>query len=79
MRLCIQHYPSYQSISDTVSVSGRYGVERSWLTIHNWIQKTELQQTDEKRPDHIVLDETVIQLDDQRYWPYAAVDPETNE
>jgi len=23
--------------------------------------------------------ETVIQLDDQRYWLYAAVDPETNE
>jgi Transposase and inactivated derivatives len=32
-----------------------------------------------RSPDHIAVDETVIQLNDEQYWLYAAVDPETNE
>jgi putative transposase len=30
-------------------------------------------------PNHIAVDETVIQLDDERWWLYAAVDPTTND
>jgi transposase-like protein len=30
-------------------------------------------------PDHVAVDETVIQLNDEQYWLYAAFDPETNE
>ena len=30
-------------------------------------------------PDHIVIDETVIQVNDERHWLYAAIDLETNE
>jgi transposase-like protein len=30
-------------------------------------------------PDHVAVDETVIQLNNEPYWLYAAVDPETNE
>jgi transposase-like protein len=47
--------------------------------VHNWAQKADLQPTDGASPDHVALDETVIQLNDQRYWLYAAVDPVTNE
>ena len=32
-----------------------------------------------RSPDHVAVDETVIQLNDERYWLYAAVDPQTNE
>ncbi len=31
--------------------------------------------TDGTDPTHAVIDETVIRLDDDRYWLYAAVDP----
>ena len=29
-------------------------------------------------PNHVAVDETVIQLNSERYWLYAAVDPNTN-
>jgi len=32
-----------------------------------------------KSPDHVAVDEAVIRLNDELYWLYAAVDPETNE
>lgn len=43
------------------------------------MQKAGLQPTEGKSPDHIPVNETVIQVDAQRYWLYAAADPVTNE
>ena len=67
------------SVSDTVSVLEQFGVERCRSTVHNWVQKANLQPTDGKQPNPVAVDETVIRLNDQQYWLYAAVDPETNE
>ncbi len=67
------------SHSDTVSTLEKYGVKRTESIVHDWVQKAELQPTEGKRPDHVALDEPVIQLGDQRYWLYAAIDPKTNE
>ena len=41
--------------------------------------RTDLQAESNQNPDHVAVDKTVIQLDDEKYWLYAAVDPETNE
>ncbi|USZ67467.1 IS6 family transposase [Halorussus salilacus] len=79
MKLSIHLHAAGLSLSDTVSVLEKFGVERCRSTIHNWVQKADLQPTDGKNPNHVAVDETVIQLNDQRYWLYAAVDPETNE
>ncbi|QCS44959.1 IS6 family transposase [Natrinema versiforme] len=79
MRLSIQLHLAGLSLSDTVSALERFGVERARSTIHNWVQKADLQLAAGKQPDHVALDETVIQLDDQRYWLYAAIDPKTHE
>ena len=79
MRLSIQLHLSGLSLLDTVSVLGIFGVERARSTVHNWIHKADLQPTSEKNPDHVAVDETVIHLNDDQYWLYAAVDPETNE
>jgi transposase-like protein len=43
------------------------------------VQNADLQPTSNAAPDHIAVDETVIQVNDERRWLYAAVDPETNE
>lgn len=43
------------------------------------MQQTDLQLTSDAEPNHIAVDETVIQIDDERNWLYAAVDSNTNE
>ena len=48
-------------------------------TLHNRAQKADLHPTSDAATDHIAVDETVIQVDDEHRWPYAAVDPETSE
>ena len=79
MRLSIHLHLGGLLLSDTVNVLERFGVDRARSTVHNWMQKAELQPADGKSPDHVAVDETVIQLTDERYWLFAAVDPETNE
>jgi transposase-like protein len=79
MKLGIQLYLTGLSLSNTVSVLEIFGVERARSTVHNWVHKADLQPESGRSPDHIAVDETVIQLDDEQYWLYAAVDPEANE
>jgi transposase-like protein len=79
MKLSIQLHLAGLSLSNTVSVLELFGVERARSTIHNWVQKAELQPQDGQSPDQIAVDETVIHLGDEQYWLYAAVDPKSNE
>ena len=79
MKLSIQLHLAGFSLSNTVSVLEIFGVERARSTVHNWVHKADLQPESGKNPDHVAVDETVIQLNDEQYWLYAAVDPETNE
>ncbi|MFC4406007.1 IS6 family transposase [Haloarchaeobius iranensis] len=79
MKLSIQLHLAGLSLSNTVSILELFGVNRVKSTVHNWVDKADLQPEDGHSPDHVAVDETVIQLNDERYWLYAAVDPETNE
>ena len=56
-----------------------FDIQYARSTIHNWVHKANLQPDSGKNLDHVTVYETVIQLNDERYWLYAAVDPETNE
>ena len=67
------------SLSNTKQILDSLGVERSRTAIHNWVQKADLQPDSDAELNHIAVDETVIQVNDQRHWLYAAVDPETSE
>ncbi|AGB30226.1 transposase [Natrinema pellirubrum DSM 15624] len=78
MKLGIRLHLAGLSLSDTISILERLGVERCRSTVHNWVQKADLQPLDGANPDHVAVDETVIQLNDERFWLYAAVDPATN-
>jgi transposase-like protein len=42
------------------------------------VRKADLQPANGARPDHVAVDETVIQVNDQRCWLFAAVDPDMN-
>ncbi len=79
MKLGIQLHLSGLSLSNTVSILEIFGVERARSTVHNWVHKADLQPESGRSPDHVAVDETVIRLNDEQYWLYAAVDPETNE
>ncbi len=79
MNLSIQLHLSVLSLSNTVRVLEIFGVQRARSTVHNWVHKADLQPESGKDPNHVAVDETVIQLNNEQYWLYAAVDPETNE
>ncbi|QCW03441.1 IS6 family transposase [Natrinema pallidum] len=79
MKLSIQPHLAGLSLSDTVSILELFGVNRVKSTVHNWVRKADLQPEDGQSPDHVAVDETVVRLNTEQYWLYAAVDPETNE
>jgi len=77
MKLGIQLHLAGLSLSNTVFILEIFGVSRARSTVHNWVHKAELQPEAGRNPDHVAVDETVIRLNDEQYWLYAAVDPET--
>ncbi|MDF9748570.1 IS6 family transposase [Natrinema salsiterrestre] len=79
MELGIRLHLAGLSFSNTVRELEKFGVERSRKAVHDWVHKCDLQPAVDENPNHIALDETVIQLDEYRYWLYTAVDPETNK
>ena len=79
MKLGIQMHMAGLSLSNTISVLDELGVQRSRKAVHDWVQKADLQPTSGKAPNQVAVDETVIRINDQQYWLYAAADPETNE
>ena len=79
MKLSIQLHLADLSLLDTICVLELFGVDRVTSTVHNWVHKADLRLADGHSPDHVAVDEIVLQLDDERYWLSAAVDPETNE
>lgn len=76
MKLGIRLHLTGFSLSDTVSVPDMLDVDRCRTTGRNWVQKANLQPLDEKL-DHVAVDDTVIQLNDDRDWLYVAADPDT--
>jgi transposase-like protein len=78
MKLGIQLHLAGLSLSNTISILDMLGVDRCRSTVHNWVQKADLQPAGGADPDHVAVDETVIQLNNERFWLYAAVDSETN-
>ncbi len=79
MKLGIQLHLAGLSLSNTVSILEIFGVERARSTVHNWVHKADLQPEPDRNPDHVAVDETVIRLNNEQYWLYAAVYPKTNE
>jgi len=75
----IQSHVAGLSLSNTVELLDCLGVQRSRKAIHDWAQKADLQPESGKSPNQIALDETVIRINDQQFWLYAAADPPSNE
>jgi putative transposase len=78
MALGIQTHVAGLSLSNTVDLLDALGVQRSRKTIHDWVQKADIQPDAEQSPNHVALDGTAIRINDEQYWLCAAADPETN-
>lgn len=58
----------------------RYILRKTHKTpANNWVTQADLQQTDGCRPNHVMVDEIVIKLNDKQYCLYAAVDTKINK
>jgi len=66
------------SLREVSKYIDKYGIDRSHVAIHNWVQKADLQPADGESPDRIAVDQKPIRIHDEQYWLYAAVDPQTN-
>ena len=75
----IQSHVAGLSLSNTTDLLEDLGVERSRKAVHDWVQKADLQPESGQSPNQIALDETVIRINDQQFWLYAAADPQTND
>jgi len=79
MALGIQSYVAGLSLSNTVELLASLGVDWSRKAIHDWVQKADLQPESAQSPNQVALDETVIRINDQQFWLYAAADLQTND
>ena len=78
MQLGIELHLAGLSLAETISVLERFGVDRCRSTVHNWVRKSDLQPANGAQPEQVAIDESAIQVNDQRYWLLAAVDPSSN-
>ena len=78
MALGFQSHVAGLSLSNTVDLFEALGADRSRKAIHDWVQKADLQPESGKSSNQVALDETVIRVNGQQFWLYAAADPETN-
>ena len=79
MKLSIQLHLAWLSLSNTVSILEVFDLKRARSTVHGWVYKADRQPESGRSPDHVAVDETVIRLNDEQYWLYAAVGRKTNE
>jgi len=79
MKLNIQFHLAGLSLSNIASFLEIFGVDRVRSTDHNWVHKADLKPETGRSPNHVAVDETVIQLNNEQYWLYAAVDPDSND
>jgi transposase-like protein len=78
MKLALQLYLSGLSLTNTVSILDELCVNRARSTVHNWVQQPDLEPEAGQDPDRIALDETVVKVNGERFWLYAAVEPRSS-
>jgi len=79
MELGIRLHLAGLSLSNTVKEIDNFGVQRSRKAVHDWVQKADVQPASGTSPNHVAIDETVIRINDEQYWLYAATNSETNK
>lgn len=58
MKRSVELHVAGLSPSHTDSVTEGFGVDRARSTVHNWVQKAELQPAGGRQPEFVAVDET---------------------
>jgi transposase-like protein len=78
MKLGIQIHVGETSLLNTFYLLDNLDVQSSRKAVHDRVQRTNLQSDGGKAPNRFALDKSVIRINDQQYWLYATVEPDTN-
>jgi transposase-like protein len=73
MEYAVELHLAGLSLSNTVLALEWFGISRVRSTVHNWVQKAELEPRGGCDPDQVAPDETVVKVNGKRYWLVAAV------
>lgn len=79
MELGIHLHLAGLSLAKTVTILEYFGIDRCRSTVHYWVKKADLEPRGGRQPEKIALDETVVKIDSEQYWLFAAVDPDSND
>jgi transposase-like protein len=78
MKLSIQLHLAELLLSNTVPILDVFGAGQV-RSPYTWFHKADLQPEEGRDPDHDAVYETVIRLNCEQCWLYAAVDPKISE
>lgn len=78
MELGVQLHLSRLSMGNTVMNLDTFGIDRCRSTVHNGVQKVDLEPRVGRQLEKSALDENVIKIGGERFWFVAAADPDTN-
>jgi putative transposase len=67
MKLGTQLHLAGLSLSNTVSTLEVFGASRARSAVHHWVHTADLQPESGHSPDDVAVDETVIQINNERY------------
>ena len=63
----IRYHLAGMSLRDASQFLYKLGVQRSHVVVHEWIHKADLQPISTMIADHLAVDETVIQIQHERW------------
>ena len=79
IQLDIRCHMAGMSLRDASQFLDELGVQRSRVSIHEWVHKADLQPISTVTADQFAVDEKMIRLHGQKFWLYGAIDLQTNE
>jgi len=74
----IRYHLAGMSLRDASQFLEKSRVQRSHVSIHEWVHKADLQPISTVTADQLVVVEKKIRLHGQQFWLYGSIDPQSN-
>ena len=75
IQVSIRCHLAGMSLRDASQFLDELGVQRSHVTVHEWVHKADIQPISTVTADQLAADEKMIRPNGQDHWLYGAVDP----
>lgn len=77
MKLAIHLRLNGLSLRKTIVFLENFGIERFRSTVHYWVRKSDPEPGSGRSLEKIGFDETIVKIDGEHHWLFAAAHPET--